>query len=195
MASNQTILTVLKTIRAAYPGRFEIAEDSVKVWASFVQDIDDDLLMAAVAQFVSAADHPFPPSIPEIRHAATNIRREVSGVPTAWEAWEDLLKAPRPSGIPQFRDGEFHEEEPYAWKHEIVEKVAKQLGWHRRQFPGTNLEADRAHFVKAYESAVAKMLKAETQIPQVSKYIEDQRQMRLLDVTSEVKKLTEARKV
>lgn len=194
MASLQTIETVLKTIRAAYPGRFEIAGDSVKVWATFVQDIDDDLLMAAITQFISAADHAFPPSIPEIRHAASNIKREVAGVPTAWEAWEDVLKAPLPSMVRTFRDGNWYDQEPYAWKHPIVEKVARQLGWHRRQFPGANLEADRAHFVKAYESAVAKMMKAETQIPQVTNYIQAQQQ-KLFDVTDQVKQLAEKRTV
>lgn len=194
MASNQTIQAVLKTIRAAYPGRFEIAEDSVKVWASFVQDIDDELLYAAVARFVSSADHAFPPSIPEIRRAATDIRSEVIGVPTAWEAWAEVLKAPLPSTVRPFRDGAFHEPDEYQWSHEIVGKVARQLGWHRRQFPGTNLEADRAHWVRAYDSAVQKMLKAETQLPLVTQYIAGQQQ-KLFDVTDQVKQLTEKRTV
>lgn len=194
MASNKTIGEVLKTIRAAYPGRFEIAEDTVRVWASFVADIDDDLLYAAVARFISSADHAFPPSLPEIRKAATSIRCEIMGVPTEWEAWEEVLKAPHPSPVRTFRDGVFHDPEEYVWKHELVGKVARQLGWHRRQFPGTNLEADRAHFVQAYKSAMATMLKTETQIPLVSQYIQD-KQQQLLDVTEQVKQLAEKRSV
>jgi hypothetical protein len=150
-------------------------------------------LYAAVARFVSSADHAFPPSIPEIRKAATSIRCEVMGVPSEWEAWEEVLKAPHPSPIPAFRDGEFHKPEEYPWKHELVGMVARQLGWHRRQFPGTNLEADRAHFVQAYKSAMAKMLKTETQLPLVTQYISGQQQ-KLFDVTDQVKQLAEVRK-
>lgn len=201
MATNKTISDVLKKIRAAYPGRFEVDEDTVATWAQFVADIEDNLLYAAVAKFISSASHAFPPSLPEIRAQATEIKCEIAGIPTEWEAWEDLLRAPRPTGIPQFRtspeypDGKFYDEEPYQWRHPIVEQVARQLGWHTGKFPGVNMiETDRAHFIKAYNVAVAKLLKAETQLPQVSAYIENQKTP-ALDVSHEIKELVKARQV
>jgi hypothetical protein len=65
MATNKTISSVLKIILAAYP-RFEISEETVRVWGMFMADLDDDLLQAAVARFISSSDHAFPPSIPGI---------------------------------------------------------------------------------------------------------------------------------
>ena len=83
MADNKTISLCLKTICAAYP-RFEISEDTVRVWTSFVGDLDDDLLTAAVFRFISSSDHAFPPSIPEILKDATEMRREISVVPSSF---------------------------------------------------------------------------------------------------------------
>lgn len=198
MATNKTIGIVLKKIRAAYPGRFEVDEETVATWAQFVADIDDDLLMASVARFISSAPHAFPPSLPEIRAQATEIKCEIAGIPTEWEAWEDLLKAPRPTGRRQFvvdeenPDGKFYDEKPYDWSHPIVLQVARQFGWHRGLFPGLNHETDRAHFVKAYNIAVQKLIKAETQLPLVTDYIEKQKPL-ALNVGDQIKRLAEAR--
>lgn len=194
MADNKTISLCLKTICAAYP-RFEISEDTVRVWTSFVGDLDDDLLTAAVFRFISSSDHAFPPSIPEIRKEATEMKREISGVPSSFEAWNEVIKAPAPSPLPQFRDGKFFEPVDYVWSHEVVGVVARRLGWPKR-FPGENEIADRAHFVKAYDAEVTKRMQTETQIPQVTKYIETQKQNNMqLDVSSEMKRLAESRKV
>lgn len=187
MATNKTISSVLKIILAAYP-RFEISEETVRVWGMFMADLDDELLQAAVARFISSSDHAFPPSIPELRHQATEIRREIAGVPLAFEAWEEVLKAPTPSPYRPFRDGQFQEPDQYQWSHEAVALVAKRLGW-GKGFPGSNIEADRAHFLKAYDAEVNKRLRAQTQIPQVTTYIEAERNKHLLDVSGEIKQL------
>lgn len=194
MATSKTISSCLKTISAAYP-RFEVSEDTIRVWGAFVGDLDDELLTAAVFRFISASDHAFPPSIPEIRAQATELRRQIAGVPTAFEAWNEVVSAPRPSPLPTFRDGAFFEPEVYTWSNEIVGVVAKMLGWPKR-FPDMGNEmADRAHFVKAYDTEVSKRMKTETQIPQVTNYIESEKQKVLrLDVTGEIKRLAESRK-
>lgn len=191
MATNKTISNVLKIILAAYP-RFEVSEETVRVWGMFMADLDDELLQAAVARFISSSNHAFPPSIPEVRQQATEIRREITGVPSSFEAWEEVIKAPTPSPYRQFRDGKFFEPEQYQWSHEAVALVAKRLGW-GKGFPGSNTEADRAHFLKAYDAEVNKRLKSETQIPQVTAYIETERSKHLLDVAGEIKVLAEKR--
>lgn len=189
MATKQTISEVLKIISAAYP-RFEVSEETVRVWASFIADLEDELLKAAVLRFISSSSHAFAPSIPEIRRQATEIRREIAGVPSAFEAWEEVLRAPTPNPNRIMRDGQWVEPVEYVWKHEIVGVVARRLGWHR-SFPGSNAEADRAHFIKAYDAEVQKVILADTQIPQVTAYIEKERGKRRLNATGEIKKLTE----
>lgn len=193
MATNKTISQVLKVIAAAYP-RFELSEETVMVWAKFVSDLDDELLEAAVAKFISSSDHAFPPSIPEVRRAASDIRQAVAGVPTAFEAWEEVMRAPHPNPIPQFKDGKFVEHVEYVWSHPIVGMVAKQLGWWKT-FPSLasdKVAIDRAHFFRAYEAATSKKMDEETQLPKVTAYIEDSK-AKAFDVAGEIKKLTEAR--
>ncbi len=194
MATIQTIKTVIRTIQAAYPNRFVADDDTVMVWKKFVEDIDDDLLLAALSRFISSADHAFPPSIPELRGQATEIRREIASVPTAFEAWNEVLKAPHPNPIPKFENGVFVNPQDYVWTNDVVGVVAKRLGWPKRFPTGDNDVADRAHFVKAYDAEVGKRLQAETQLPVVTQYIEQQKSKRLLDVSSEMKQLAEARK-
>lgn len=193
MASRKTIAEIIAIISSAYP-RFSVDQSTVDVWISFVADIPDDLLKASVCRFISSADHPFPPSIPEIRAQATDIRREVVGVPTAFEAWEEVINMPAPRTTRLMRDGVWVEPEDAVWKNEVVGIVAARLGWPKRFPTGSDEMADRAHFVKAYESEVRKRLQTETQVPLVTKYIEQEKSKRLLDVTGEMKKLTEARK-
>ena len=179
MASNQTISSALKMIKAAYP-RFDLAEkETILVWAGFLQDINDDLLMAAVTRFISSSAHAFAPSIPEIRKEAAELRREILGVPTSFEAWDELISAPspRPAGAMYriFRNGQYVDEAPYQFPHEIVGVVARRLGWPIR-FPSADNEmADRAHFIKAYEQEMGKVMRLETQVPLVSEYIEQER--------------------
>lgn len=192
MSSNQTISTVLKIISAAYPQRFVVEPDTVRVWASFVADMDDELLSAAVARFISSSSHAFPPTIPEIRAQAVELRREVIGVPTSFEAWEEVLRAPKPlpAGYKVVRNGQVVDAEDYVWPHPTVERVARRLGWPR--FPDHENEVgDRAHFFRAYDSEMQKLIQAETQIPQVTKYVEEQKSHLLLNVTGEVRRLAD----
>jgi len=191
MATNQNIATVLKIISAAYPQRFVVEPETVRIWVSFVSDMDDELLSAAVARFISSSSHAFPPTIPEIRAQAVELKREIIGIPSSFEAWSELMLAPKPRMSKLFRDGQFVEEEDFVWPHDVVGSVAKRLGW-PRHFPdpnGENEMADRAHFVKAYDAEVRRMMQSETQIPQVTRYVEQEQSKLLLDVGRDVFKL------
>jgi len=190
MANNQTISTALKIIAAAYPQRFIVEPDTVRVWASFVVDMEDELLSASVARFISSSVHAFPPTIPEIRAQAVELRREIVGVPTSFEAWEEVIRAPKPlpAGYKVVREGQVVDAEEYVWPHPIVERIARRLGWPR--FPDlANEMGDRAHFFRAYDSESQKLIRAETQIPQVTKYVEEQKSKLLLSVAGEVGQL------
>ncbi len=186
MATKKTISSVLSEIAVAYPKFMEDEnkrEESIKVWAIYLSDIPDDLLVVAVRKFISSSDHPFAPSIPEIRRMATNLRMEVEKIPTPYEAWEEVVKAPKPRDIPLFRDGKFVPEQPYQWSHEIVQIVSRRLGWPR--FPTGEFDmADRSHFIKAYEAELGKVTQQETRLQLVDDYIDSQRNLLLEERSS-----------
>ena len=196
MANANTINLALKEIKAAYP-RFETQTDTIKVWAVYLADLPDELLMTAVRKFISSAPHAFPPSIPEIRQAATQIKAEINDIPSAFEAWEDLLKAG--TGW-RYETGEnpdgtvWLEKTAYKFRHALVEQIARRMGWPDRFPSGDDDMADRAHFYKAYESAANKAARAETQLPAVTAYIESEKYM-ALDAPPEIKQLAERKSI
>jgi hypothetical protein len=122
------------------------------------------------------------------------LKSEIFGILSAFEAWSELMNAPlpRPAGSVYriFREGKFVDEEEYCWPHEIVGIVARRLGWPTSFPSGENEMADRAHFVKAYESETRRLMQAETQIPLVTKYVEQEKAKYLIEVSGEIKKLT-----
>lgn len=189
MADANTISLALKEIKAAYP-RFVTDPDTVKIWAVYLVDLPNELLMTAVRKFISSSVHAFPPSIPEIRQMATQVKIDIQDVPTAFEAWEDVLKAGNgwkyETGTNP--DGSIWiEKHPYRFRHPLVEEVAKRFGFPDRFPSGDDEMADRAHFFKAYESALSKASRTETQLPTVTAYIESERNQ--LDAPAEIKQL------
>lgn len=175
MSDIRTIANMLKEIQASYPN-WKADEDTVKVWTVYLQDMDNDLLVTAVRKFISSSDHAFPPSIPEIRGEAAEIRRQVIGIPSAYEAWQDLQAAG--SGTKKrILPGNVIETIEYRFLHPLVKAVSVQLGWPDR-FPGSLDQemADRSHFIKAYDATLRQAIEAETQLPAVTGYIEGARQ-------------------
>jgi hypothetical protein len=180
MAELKTLANMLKEIRAAYP-TWKASEDTARVWAVYLNDLDDDLLVASVRKFISSAEHAFPPSIPEIRAIAGQLVAEVNLLPSALEAWGEVCRAKKPSrtfmhcdpGIDP-RGWLMVDDPPHAWSHPLVKTCAQRFGWPR--FPsGENETADRAHFMRAYEEMLKNETARENRLPQISQYIESQR--------------------
>ena len=170
MAELETISQMLKEIQAAYPN-WKADANSVKIWAVYLADMDDELLVTAIRKFISSADHAFPPSIPEIRKSAAELVRQIQGVPSAYEAWEDLQAAGRGTRKKVMENNEIVTIE-YMWAHPLVKVVAARLGWPDR-FPGSVEQemADRSHYIRAYEQAIAEASTQQTQLPQITNYI------------------------
>lgn len=183
MATDQTIADILEEISDAYP-TFELTEGRVKVWKKYLQNYDDALLHAAVENYISTSGKAFPPSIPEIRSACTEVRMQIARIPLALEAWEDVIHAYPPhktwhdapdpeTGIV----GPVIEEEVYQWIHPLVEKVATMLGWPYKFPTSDEIGVDRAHFIRAYESSVNAAADLDRQLPEVRAYVTKERDM------------------
>lgn len=194
MANTQTIMQVLAEIRILYPMMFDVNEERAAVWSLYLRDLPDDLLLAALKHYVATAKDNYPPSVPALRHAAAQLQRKAAGVPTAFEAWEDLLEVG--DGKPRSRISDQLDETgrpiiehvTRSFRHPLVETVARQLGWPK--FPGDNPEADRAHFVKAYDAAVNKAMDEERELPEVRAWIEQSRGKALPGVSDLTARLT-----
>jgi hypothetical protein len=160
MASLHTISSILKEIQAAYPN-WRADVDTIKVWTAYMSDLADELLMTSVRKFISSSPHAFPPSIPEIRSMATSLILEISGTPTAYEAWgivQDEIRRVGSYGQPQFTSN-------------IVTQVVRRFGWRSLCLSETEM-VDRAHFTKAYDEMLKNEIGRETRLPQINEYIQ-----------------------
>lgn len=170
MATTDEILTILSGLARCYPA-FELEKETIIVYTHMLKDIPADLL--TVATFEYATHGRFFPSVAEIREKVYEISLQVSGIPSAYKAWDELLSDPggkitRNNGLSLSERGE------YIFSHPLAEKVARELGWPGR-FPGNSndtLMADRAHFLKAYECALHELMIDEMRLPEVKQYIE-----------------------
>ena len=172
MSNPSEILDVLEMLADTYP-RFGLSERTVAVYTKLLDDIPIELLRAAAVR--CAADCDFFPSVHELRGAVSGIRRIKSGIPTDYEAWQDLLKA-----IPDHKEwvenpddkeyGGYFGLRAHKFIHPIVRQVGEMLGW-PEDFPGDNPTADRSHFIKAYNQAVEKMLDEENMPQELKDFI------------------------
>jgi len=144
----------------------------------------------------TSRDQRFAPSAGEIRAAVGDLKRQAQGVPSALEAWGELLHVPTDEYTSRVTDEKDEqgrviiEKHPYQWSHPLVRKVAVMLGFPK--FPDWDAESfERNVFLKAYENELQAYLKQDGQPQDVKNYIADQQDPALLLAEKKIKQLTE----
>lgn len=113
--------------------------DAFNIWFSLLGDLEYPVLNAAIQKHMLT--NKFPPTIAELREAATTIR--AGSVPDWGEGWEKVLQA-----IRQF--GYMRESEALRTMDELTRKCVQRLGW-RNLCMSENNNTDRANFRMIYE--------------------------------------------
>jgi len=175
---------------------------AAEVWHEALGHIDADELKAAAMACMTEQNRAFAPSVGEVIGAVMRLRAQASGLPSAAEAWgqinqprlvrdvlcpggvalyEDVFKAQDNGAeynrtlkmyqLHRFDCHECRQELSRLDIHPLVERVARQFGW-PDHFPGDNPEADRAHFIRAYETEVRRETERQAQPEPVQKYVE-----------------------
>lgn len=179
MATKQDVLEVMTILAAAYP-RFKLVKESITAYAMLLEDLDAEELRAAAKD--RATKGVFFPSVHELRQAVVDMRRIANQVPTAYEAWQEVITTG-----PEFRrdvvevDGKLTiKSSKYVFTHPLVEQVARLMGW-PGMFPTgeDSLMADRSHFLKAYDQALRQAMEQEITLPEVRDFIEARQQQQL----------------
>lgn len=185
MANPNDIVKLTAMLSAAYPN-WNITEYTNDIYFQDLKDIPSDLLFVAAQHCRTslARDQRFAPSAGEIRAAVSDIKRQASNIPSALEAWNELLKVPSKEETRKLTDERNEqgaliiEVRPYEWSHPLVRKVAVMLGYPR--FPNMDSESyERTAFMKAYEIELCNFLKVDVQPAEVTKFIDTSRQMQL----------------
>jgi hypothetical protein len=161
VADKKDIAKVVGIISAAYPN-FTPNEYTVETYYQTLKDLPTDLLMASTLHSVAEAGRRFAPSIGEIRGAARELLGEASGVPSSYEAWEEVLHQVNVNG------GQFGVP---VWSHPFVASTVGVLGW-RNLCLSENQVADRARFIEAYEQICNRAENRQMMLPQVKEFVE-----------------------
>ena len=137
---------LLSLIAKLYPRFDDYSQnnDVVTTWHTMLGDLDFDFASKAVS--LHAATKEFPPSIAEIRKAATGVT--ASHTLTDGEAWGEVTLAVRRFGIHQG-------DKALAGMSEITRKCVLALGWYENCMTELDdLNTLRAHFNRYYASMV-----------------------------------------
>lgn len=140
MADERTITEVLTGLAACYPN-FQVPKQTVVAYAHVLADIDGEVLHAAALACVAKSR--FFPTIAELRDEAYAIATNRLALPSAYEAWEEVMRQVR-------QVGSYGSPE---WSHPWIEAALRQVGGFRYVCQSENSTADRARFIEAYTEA------------------------------------------
>lgn len=119
-------------------------EKLVALWAKMLAEYDYFIVAAAVEKYL--AESPYPPTIADIMKRITDIT--IAKEKTAIEAWGDVGQAIR-------RYGSYNETLALDMLTALTRKVVKSMGY-RELCLSENEMADRAHFLKVYDTLAAR---------------------------------------
>jgi len=177
MASESDVARVVSILSAAYPN-WNVSPYTVEVYYQDLKDIDAHELEIACQHCRTEAGRKFAPSVGELRGAVMDLRRASLQIPSAYEAWGEVLKAFIEVG---------HNGSPQ-WSHPLIAKTVRSLGW-RNLCMSEDQTADRARFLQAYEQLTQRAESEMMMVPNVKNYLlENGAEMLALD---SIKKLAE----
>jgi hypothetical protein len=155
------VAQVLAFLAALYPN-FKLTKATLTAYSQILEDIPADLLQAAAKDVGSRST--FFPAAAEIRQAAFDLKERAAGVPTAYEAWAEVLHACRHYGA----------NNPPEFSHPLIVQATASVGGYRQLCYSTDHTADRARFIDAYDRLANRQRTEERTLPQIGAYVAKQ---------------------
>ena len=150
------MLALVVLASSSYPSmQSKDPQPIVSAWSLMLADIPLEILQAAVLKVCRESE--FFPSVAQIVAAAEELDPRNEKIPTAAEAWEEVEQQICSVGI--YKSPVFSSE--------LVRRAARAIGW-LQLCSSENPAADRAHFLRLYESMRSKRKEAR-EIEQVMK--------------------------
>lgn len=153
MASKSEIGKLMIAMALAWP-KYELPKQAFEVYYQILKDLPTEVLEKASHHIM--ATNTFFPSISEWRSAAVDIQINKAGIPSEYEAWEEVVTQLRligSYGTPSFT-------------HPLIQRAVETMGW--RQLCGSeHLDYDRAHFYKAYSCLLSRATEEARMLPEI----------------------------
>lgn len=158
MATDKEIEKALRVLSAAYP-RFELPEATINIYQRLLADLEFDLLKAATLQCASMCT--FFPTISEIRNAAVEIIVMSEGIPSASEAWGEIVREMKRVGRDSYP----------SFSHPFIDQVVTDFNW-AALCMSDNMISDRSRVMDAYEKIINLSLRKKQMLPEVLNIID-----------------------
>ena len=139
MLDSEVVSLVMIAIAACPSSQERDPEPIANAWKLMLGDIPYAIAKPAVMQVIRASK--FFPSVAEIVAAAELLDPRTDALPTAADAWGEVYRQIQYTG--QYRQP--------VWTNQVIARAVGAMGW-VELCQGENLEADRAHFLRIYES-------------------------------------------
>lgn len=170
MTTREDIKNLMAYMILAFPNYHPALEggtNTVDVLFDLLSDLPIDTLKTAVKACCAEPGRAFAPSAGEIRGAVAKMDAAASGLKSAGEAWQEVMDYIRGNGchgaVPEF-------------SHPAIKKAVQAIGLEEIGM-SEDVMVERAHFLKIYADLSQRAMSEYSQLPQVTAYIENQRQI------------------
>lgn len=157
-AADRRIAQALVPLLATWPDE-GMPPERLRAYALVLADLEPDVLQAAVAQCLSTCR--FFPKPAEIRQAAVSLKTRARGLPSAGEAWAELVEQIERVG---------HYNQP-TFSNPQIEQALRHIGGWSVVCLSENPQADRARFLQAYEALERRELEDGLMLPAVRQQV------------------------
>lgn len=138
--TRKEIIALVALASSSYPSiQAKNPESIVASWEMMLEDIPFEIAKPAVIKVCRESE--FFPSVAQIVKASKDIDPRHDELPSSAEAWEEVYDKIQYVG--QYRSPSF--------SNNVITRAVNAMGW-KALCEGENLEADRAHFLRIYES-------------------------------------------
>lgn len=144
MATEQEIVDLLAVLSDAYPSS-TIRPGTIAVYATMLTDLSAEQLKVAVKLCIARCT--FFPTVAELLDEIKHLDDYAQSAPTAMEAWGAVCREVCRCG--QYWRYDIGGQKPN-FGDPVIERVVQGMGY-RALCESDNPEADRAHFLRAYE--------------------------------------------
>jgi hypothetical protein len=149
--------------------------NTVDVFVDLLGDLDAVTLKTAVKSCCAEPGRAFAPSAGEIRGMVSSLRAKISGVPTAGEAWGEIIKSfERMPGGNMAGGGHTP-----ILDHPLVKKAVYCMGGYTAIGVDyfDNIMANRAHFFRIYADLLEHFEDESTELPALTEYVQAQKEI------------------
>jgi hypothetical protein len=181
--SRNKIVEILGVMAAAYPN-FDLKEQTIQVYCKMLADLDPVLLEEAANMHIATGK--FFPTIAELRGSVATLMERGFCIPSAMEAWGEVVEKMRKVGnFVDFGGGQPEFSNP------LISRVVGYLDWNLLCLTD-NMVADRARFIQAYEVELNRAREDMKFLPETHDTIQ---RLQAASINTGIKQLTEKLRV